>query len=274
VSVVIQLVGWRFSFVVTALLGVAWAAGWYAFYRRPQDHAWIGSAELDYIERGGARGVRAERKELPWRDLFRYRTVLGMAAGFFCLSFVIYFFITWFPTYLREARGFTNAEIGTYGMIPPLVASVGGWCGGLFSDWLVRSGRSLTVARKTPILLGMCGSTAIALAAVAPSAALAITWLTVSYASLAFAAAGVWALPSDVAPTSSHVGSIGGIQNFASNAAGIVLPPLVGWLLDVTGNNYTVPLMLAGAVGVVGALIYAFVVGEIRPLPIPEAKKT
>lgn len=273
VSFVISVFGWRWSFVVTAGLGVAWACAWFLFYRRPSEHAWASPEEVRYIAEGGGRSVDAkeaatDQKALPWRELFGYRTVIGMALGFFCLSFVIYFFITWFPTYLREARGFTNEQIGTWGMIPPLIAAIGGWCGGIVSDRLVRRGIPLTLARKGPILVGMLGSSTIALAALAPSAAQAIAWLSLSYASLAFAAASVWALPGDVAPTPAHVGSLGGIQNCASNVAGIVLPPLVGLLLDRTGNNYVLPLALAGGVGVAGALVYAFVVGPIEPLPV------
>ena len=33
-----------------------------------------------------------------------------MMLGFFCLNFVIYFFITWFPTYLHDERGFSTAQ--------------------------------------------------------------------------------------------------------------------------------------------------------------------
>jgi D-galactonate transporter len=268
VGLVIASFGWRYSFAVTGALGLVWAAVWIAFYRSPSQHRFANAAEVAYIAAGGGREAKAgtPASTLRWRDLFRYRTVLGMAAGFFCLTFVNYFFITWFPTYLREARGFTLRDLGTYGMIPPLVATLGGWLGGLVSDRLVKSGMSLTRARKLPILFGLGASSSIALAAGAETAFGAIAWLSVSYAGISFAAASVWALPGDVAPTPAHVGSIGGIQNFASNAAGIVLPPLVGLLLDLTGNDYRLPLFLAGAAGITGAAIYWFVVGTIEPL--------
>lgn len=273
VSFIILYFGWRTSFVVTGALGIVWAIVWYAFYRRPSEHSWPNKEEIEYIEQGGGREASKEQsvaaqQALKWRDLFKYRTVIGMACGFFCLTFVNYFFITWFPTYLREARGFSAAEIGTYGMIPPLVATLGGWTGGFVSDYLVRRGVPLTWARKGPILFGMCCSTAITIAALSPTAAMAVLWLSISYAGISFAAASVWALPGDVAPTPAHVGSIGGIQNCASNCAGIILPPLVGVLLDMTNNNYVVPLAIAGCVGLLGACIYTFVIGPIETLPI------
>ncbi|KMQ79877.1 D-galactonate transporter [Candidatus Burkholderia pumila] len=45
----------------------------------------------------------------------------------------------------------------------------------------------------------------------------------IAYGSLAFAAASIWLLPGDVAPTPDHVASISGIQNVASNLASIVI---------------------------------------------------
>jgi D-galactonate transporter len=277
VSLVISWLGWRASFLFTSVLGLVWAVLWFVFYRPPTEHPWANREEIDYIERGGGREAgRAETLEaqakLRWRDLFRYRTVIGMAVGFFCLTFVNYFFITWFPTYLREARGFTNEDLGLYGTIPPLIATLGGWLGGFLSDRLVQRGVPLTLARKGPILVGLSLSSTIALAALAPSAFQSILWLSVSYAGIAFAAASVWALPGDVAPTAAHVGSLGGIQNCASNAAGVVLPPLVGILLDCTGNNYVIPLVLAAIVGLVGACVYLFVVGTIEPLSIEQPR--
>lgn len=272
VSAVLYYFGWRWSFIVSGAVGILWAILWYAFYRRPEEHPWVTAEELAYIQEGGARSDRKEAvaAQMRWRDLFKYRTVWGMALGFFCLSFVIYFYITWFPTYLREARGFTAMQVGTLGMIPPLVAAIGGWCGGLLSDRLYRRGMSLTAARKIPIVLGMLGSSVIFLAAHAPDTVTAVALLSLSYASLAFAAAGVWALPGDVAPSPNLVGSLGGIQNCASNMAGIVLGPFMGYVLDFTGNDYVLCLSIAAGVGLFGALVYAFVVGKIEPLPLRE----
>jgi hypothetical protein len=75
-------------------------------------------------------------------------------------------------------------------------------------------------------------------------------------------------LPGDVAPTPGHVASIGGIQNFASNLAGIVTTTFTGVMLTITSGSFIVPLTVAGAFCVLGAAIYLFMVGEIAPLPL------
>ena len=233
--------------------------------------------EVRYIEAGGGRAVeREDRREgegeppsgsVRWRDLFRYRTIWGMMLGFFCLNFVIYFFITWFPSYLVDARGFDLLKLGIYGTIPALVSLPGSWIGGFVSDSLLRRGMTPTLARKIPIVSGMVFASVIALAVIVPSAVWALVLLSICYASLTFAAASVWSLPADVAPTPGQVASIGGIQNFASNLAGIASPGFVGILVGATGGSFVLALVVTGGIAIVGALSYLFVVGRVEPLP-------
>jgi len=284
VTAVISLLGWRASFLLTGGLGLFWAAVWYRFYRHPAQHPWVSASELAHITDAlpsPSSSSSPSSSPFPpapspspirWRDLFRYRTVWGMMLGFFCLSFVIYFFITWFPSYLVKERGFTLLKLGVYGSIPALFAIPCGYMGGLTSDRLFRRGLGLTRARKIPIVAGMLTSSSITLAVLVHSSALALALLAVCYGSLAFAAASVWSLPSDVAPTPRHVASIGGIQNFASNLAGICIATFVGVMVGKTGG-FVIPLAIAGGFSLLGAFSYLVIVGEIAPLSQPGARR-
>jgi ACS family D-galactonate transporter-like MFS transporter len=258
---------WQVSFIVTGALGLIWAVVWVAMYRDPERHAGVQPSELAALQ--AERGVApADGAKIPWLSLFRYRTVWGMMIGFFCLNFVIYFFITWFPTYLVQARGFSLKELGTLGLLPGLVAIPCGWLGGLSSDALFRRGWSLTRARKTCLVGGMLMSSVITFSVFAPNVYVALACFALAYGSLAFTAANIWSLPGDVAPTQSHVASIGGIQNFASNLAGIVTTTFTGVMLTITGGSFVVPLVAAGVCCVLGAFAYLFIVGEIAPLQL------
>jgi len=73
-----------------------------------------------------------------------------------------------------------------------------------------------------------------------------------------------------VAPTPAHVASIGGIQNFAANLAGIVTTSFTGVMLTITGGSFIVPLLAAGGFCLLGAAVYMFVVPEIKPLTARE----
>jgi len=266
-SWLIAAFGWRTSFVVTGLLGFVWAAAWLLLYRKPERHPDVTQEAL--AELAQSRGEAPEgAAPMRWTSLFRYRTIWGMMIGFFCLNFVIYFFITWFPTYLMSARHFSLKQFGTLGLVPGLLAIPGGWLGGITSDWLYRRGWSLTAARKTCLVGGMLLSSVITLAAVVPAAWMALVLFGVAYAALAFTAASIWSLPGDVAPTRAQVASIGGIQNFASNMAGVVTTSFTGIMLTITHGSFFVPLATAGGFCILGAATYLFIVGPIEPLPL------
>jgi MFS transporter, ACS family, D-galactonate transporter len=78
----------------------------------------------------------------------------------------------------------------------------------------------------------------------------------------------VWWLPADVAPTPAHVASIGGIQNFASNLAGVLGATTTGALIAATGGSYVAALVLSGGLSLVGAFAYLVIVGRVEPLPV------
>lgn len=156
-------------------------------------------------------------------------------------------------------------KLGIYGMIPALAAVPMGYLGGITSDRLLRSGMSLTRARKIPLVGGMLVSSSIGLAVVVPSAEWALALLALSYSGLAFAGASVWSLPADVAPSRKYVGTIGGIQNFASNLAGICISTFVGVMLGRTGG-FLIPLLVAGGFSLLGAFSYLVIVPTIAPL--------
>ncbi|MXN77820.1 MFS transporter [Burkholderia sp. 4701] len=271
VAWLISLVGWRGSFVITGGIGLVWALAWWFIYRDPERYRAIAPDAVDALlaQRGApAATPAADGANVSWLDLFRYRTIWGMMIGLFCLNFAIYFFITWFPSYLLQSRGFSLASLGTWGMLPALLAIPGGWLGGYVSDSLFRRGWSATAARKTCLVLGMLMSSSIALSAFVENVWACLALFALAYASLSFAGANVWTLVGEVAPTPAHVASIGGIQNFAGNLAGIFITTFTGVMLSITKGSFAVPLAVAGALCIVGALSYLFVVGKVEPLPV------
>lgn len=265
VAFIILHYGWREAFFITGIIGLVWGLIWYIAYRDPADHTAVTPAELAMLQQDYAKPV--DGQPVRWRDLFSYRTIWGMMIGFFCLNFVIYFFTTWFPSYLTESRGFSLERLGTIGLLPGLAAIPAGWLGGWLSDHLNRRGWSLTAARKTCLVGGMLTSSVVAFTAVVPGDTAALVLLGISYAGLAFAGANIWTLPGDVAPTPAHVASISGIQNFASNLAGITLTTFTGVMVSITKGSFAIPLITAGVIAVIGAASYLFLVGEIAPLP-------
>jgi sugar phosphate permease len=267
VTLLIATIGWRGSFVVTGLIGLVWLLAWWFLYRDPEQYRAIAPEAVDALLAERAAPVSPAVK-VSWLELFRYRSVWGLMLGLFCLNFAIYFFITWFPSYLTQARGFSLAALGTLGTLPVLMGIPGNWLGGYVSDRLMRSGWSATSARKTCLVGGMVMASSIGLAAVVESTAACLALFGLAYASLSFTGANVWTVGSEIAPTPGHVASIAGIQNFAGNLAGITISTFTGLMLTLTQGSFLLPLGTAGALCMVGALSYLFLVGKVEPLPI------
>ena len=100
--------GWRASFFVFGVFGLAWAAVWYTWFRdRPTEKVGVSAgeiAELGDVPRPPAHG-------LSWRVALRSRSMWGLMAMMFCGVYNGYFAVFWMPTYLVKARGFTEYEL-------------------------------------------------------------------------------------------------------------------------------------------------------------------
>jgi sugar phosphate permease len=271
IALIISYVGWRGSFIITGGIGLLWALVWWFVYKDPEKYRDIAPQQVEALlaERGTQVSDEVKQK-VSWASLFHYRSVWGLMIGLFCLNFAIYFFITWFPSYLMETRGFSLQTLGTLGMVPALLAIPGGWLGGLTSDWLLKSGHTPTFARKTCVVGGMLLSSCIALCAVVDNIYVCLALFALSYASLSFAGSNTYVIAGEIAPTPGHVASIVGIMNFAGNLAGIFITTFTGVMLTLTQGSFLIPLVAAGSLCVVGALSYLFLVGKVEPLAIKE----
>jgi ACS family D-galactonate transporter-like MFS transporter len=264
VTTLILIVGWRGAFLVTGLIGLVWAVAWWFIYRDPEHYRAVAPAEVDALL--AERAPPPKGVHIPWSSLFRYRSIWGLMIGMFCLNFAIYFFITWFPSYLQEARGFSLARLRWLGMLPGLMGIAGSQGGGYLSDWLLSRGWSRTAARKTCLVGSMLLASSIGLSAVVENTYVCLALFALAYASLSVAGATVWTVVSEIAPTPGHVASIGGINNFAGNLAGIMITTFTGVMLALTSGSFLIPLAVAGGGCVVGALSYLFLVDRIEPL--------
>ncbi|WP_294909472.1 MFS transporter [Tatumella sp. UBA2305] len=259
---------WETSFVVTGAIGLVWVVVWLMFYRDPETKKGLDETERQNLLEDRKMVVSRPDEKIKLWSLFRHRTVWGMMIGFFCMNFATYFFVTWFPTYLTMSQGFSLKELGTLGAIPALMGIPGSLLGGLTSDWLYKKGLSLTAARKTCLIAGMLLSSVIAFAAFTSSITVILTLFSLTYAGLAFTASNIWTLPADVAPASGYVATLGGIQNFAGNLAGIVTASFTGFMLSISHGSFVVPLVVAGGICLFGALTFMFIMGKVEPLNI------
>ena len=263
--------GWEWSFVFMGIVGLVSAVGWIALVHEPAHHPRLGEAERAMIAAGdalidpaGTSGIKSgaeTRRQL--RVLLGTPTLWGLYLGQFFINTLTYFFITWFPVYLIQARGLSVVKAGLFATLPAICGFIGGVLGGVLSDWMLRRGFSLTVARKVPIVGGMLVALSILGCNYTQSNALILALMSLAFFGKGVGALG-WAVVSDVAPRDC-AGLSGGIFNMFGNLSSILTPILIGYVLKRTGSFDPVLAMVAGA-ALAAAFCFLFLVGRIHRL--------
>jgi ACS family glucarate transporter-like MFS transporter len=267
----VHSLGWQSVFYVMGGLGILVSLVWLKTVYGPRDHPRINAAELDYIAAGGAlvdlesKDKAAATQELDtWsciRQLLASRMLLGVYIGQYCINTLTYFFLTWFPVYLVTERHMTILKAGFVAALPAVAGFLGGVLGGVISDRMIKSGRSLSAARKTPIVCGML----LAMSMIVCNYVQA-DWVVVMVMSLAFFGKGIgalgWAVVADTSPREAG-GMSGALFNTFGNTAGITTPIVIGYILQATGS-FAGALVFVGANAAVAILCYLLMVGEIK----------
>ncbi|VBB09093.1 Hypothetical protein LUCI_4379 [Lucifera butyrica] len=267
--------GWPAIFYTTGILGVLIGAAWLAWYRDPSQHKGMNKAELEYIKEGGGLGDSIPvGKKIAWseaRHLFKSRQLWGMYIGQLANTSTLFFFMTWFPSYLVEAKGMTMLKVGIYGAIPFIGAIAGVLIGGKWSDWMISRGCSLSMSRKLPTITGLLLSVMIIGANYTDNFNIVIAFMSVAFFGQGIASAVAWALLSDIAPR-ELVGLTGGVFSFAANLGGTLSPMVIGFIVNAT-HSFTSALVFAASLALIGALSYIFVVGECKRVEIEDKGK-
>ncbi|MEP7143881.1 MAG: MFS transporter [Ferruginibacter sp.] len=271
--------GWKGLFIITGLVGIVWGICWYFIYRDPAEHAGANKAELDHIERGGGlvnKKNGGDKKngssEFQWsnlKEVFIHRKLWGIYIGQFAIGGTLWFFLTWFPTYLVKYRGLNFLQSGYLASAPFLAAFAGILLSGFLSDYMIRKKVSTDIARKTPVIIGLLLSMSIVGANYVNSPALIIFFMCISFFGNGFASI-TWIFVSTLAP--GHlVGLTGGVFNCIGNLSGIVVPIAIGYL--ASDGHFAPALILVAALGLAGALSYIFLVGKVERIEIEEKNK-
>ena len=264
--------GWRSVFVSVGLLGIVWAAAWYIIYRGPLNYRGANPAEIEMIRRGGGlvdlseQNAASASRGFNAGDLGQVLSkskLWGLYVGQYAATSMQWFFLTWFPTYLVQYHGISFQRAGLLVPLPFLGAFCGILCSGLVSDFLVRRGFSLGVARKTPIVTGLLLSTSIIGANYVRTPNLIITFMILAFFGNGLASI-TWSLVSAVAPK-RLIGLTGGVFNFIGNMSSITVPVVIGSL--ARGGDFSLALTYISGMALIGALSYILVVGKIERLP-------
>lgn len=241
--------GWRTSFVIIAAVGLLWVVFWLSMGKdkplvSPDAHAAVEEAEQ----------APSAHSSHTLREYLMRPAILATAFAFFGYAYILYFFLTWFPSYLTMVHHLSIQKMSIVTMIPWAVGATGLILGGIVCDYLFRlTGRAL-LARKIVLVTSLgVGALCIALTGsvtdLTGAVALMATAVFFMYASYNT----YFAIVLDTVEK-DRVGAAGGFIHFIANLAGIVAPTLTGFLVKWSGNFHSA-FLLTGAIAALGAIL-------------------
>ncbi len=237
--------GWPSAFLATGIAGLLWLACWWPVYRTPEY----------------ARLIAGKTPRVPLWTLFRTRFVWSFTVAKIFMDPVWYFYIFWFPEYLKRARHFDLAQIGEFAWIPFAVAGVGNLAGGWLCGLLLRRGWSVTAARKTAVTFFAVLMMSAIPAVQAADVRLSIALVSIAMLGYTGSLANMLSMPADVFPDNT-VASVYGLASMGAGFGGMIFTLITGWVVD--HYSYTPVFVGFGLLPLVCTSLLWALVGPLR----------
>lgn len=253
--------GWRVSFVAIMVIGLIWAISWWFFAKEKPDY--IEETKID--EKADIAPVTT----LKLGYYLKNPTVLFTAFAFFAYNYILFFFLTWFPSYLVDARNLSIENMSLITVIPWVLGFLGLAMSGIVSDFVYKHTVQKGVLFSRKVVLVVClflSAVCIGISGIVTTTAGAVTLVALSVLFLYLTGAIYWAIVQDVVD-SNNVGSVGGFMHLLANTAGIIGPTITGYIIQTTGT-YTAAFLLAGGLAVIASIAVIFFV---KPIVKPES---
>lgn len=248
---------WRMAFIITGLGSLIWVALWYYWYKEKE-----AAGEKTLSEPAAAQ----PKPNTPWLQLLTNRASLGIFLAKFCGDYLYYMFLTWVPSYLVMERGFSILKMGFYASLPFLTAFLVQPMAGYLSDWLVKKGFSLTVARKGVLVAAQLCASSIMVVGFVEDPMIAVAILTLNVAAGSTIGGMMFTLVTEVAPP-GMTATLTGSMNTVGALAGILAPTITGFIFKTTGS-FQMALAISGVLLLLAACTVLFIIPAIRPIEV------
>jgi MFS family permease len=242
---------------------VAWAIVFYFWYvNDPLRNPKLNAAERDLLRESSK--LASGHGDVPWRAFLRSRQVWMICWQYFCLSYGWYFYITWLPTYLRQARHMEITSTALLSVLPLLFGGLGNPAGVVAGAWLLRKTGDMAKARRIMAYLGFAGASGfLAFSTTLHNPLLAMLSVGMASFSNDLVMPGAWAAVMDVG--GKYAGSLAGAMNMLGNMGGAISPLAIGYILTWSGNNWNLTFYLSAAVYLMGIVCWRFL-DPVTPL--------
>ncbi|MBK9529141.1 MAG: MFS transporter [Acidobacteria bacterium] len=262
VPILVSIWGWYEAFIVTGVLGFIWLAFWLVMYKRPDEHPRLSAEELAYIQSDPAEPTT----KVPWGKLIRYRQTWAFALGKFLTDPIWWIYLFWVPDFLQRQHGLDLKSFGLPIAVIYIIADVGSVGGGYISSALIKRGYTINRSRKTAMLICALAVLPIVLASVTSSLWLSVILIGVAAAAHQGWSANLFTLTSDTFPKQA-VGSVVGIGGMFGAIGGMVIAPLVGYILATSGS-YVPIFIIAASAYLLALLIIHLLAPKLEPAAI------
>ena len=248
VILIISAAGWRASFWIFGSLGVAWSVLWWRWFRdEPAAHPSVGRDELALIASGTPSTPRAN---VHWRDLLDLN-LLCICLMYFCIAYGLYFYLTWLPTYFKEARGFSSQQAAWLASAVLFTGAVASITGGWLTDRLTRR-YGLKVGRSIAVIALPLSGLLIVAAMLSPSPLFAAVLMAFAFFWSELCLSPSWAMCHDIGGEAA--GTVTGAMNTLGNLGGSLSPLVFGYSVQLWGS-WSTPLVIMACIYVVGAML-------------------
>lgn len=230
--------GWRAPFFVFAGLGLLWAASWFLFYRDlPSEHKSVNAAELALITDALGSAPKPSRAvKVPWSKLLGNSQIWTLSAMYFCYAYSIGIFLTWFPTYLKEAHSFNLTKMGLYASLPLMAGVAGDVAGGWISDRMAHRSGNLTMSRRLVAMAGfLIAAATIPMAVLSADPLTSVAWFCLAVFGLELTVGVSWAVTLDIG--GNYAGSVSAVMNSCGNIGGAIASFATGYIVTYAGWN-------------------------------------
>lgn len=172
----------------------------------------------------------------------------------------------WLPDFLNKKHGLDLKTFGLPIAIIYIIADVGSIGGGYISSRLIKQGWSINSSRKTAMLICALAVVPIVIASMTSSLWLAVILIGIAAAAHQGWSANIFTLSSDMFPKQA-VGSVVGIGGMFGAIGGMVISPLVGYILQTTGS-YVPIFIIAASAYLVALFIIHLLAPKLEPATI------
>jgi MFS family permease len=244
---VIYHFGWRLGFVALAMIGVAWVAVFLPWFRNdPAQHKSVNAAELKLLEAG--RELVLHERGIPWYRLLLQKDIFFLGLQYFGFSYTWYFYVTWLPTWLQQARGLAPGVAATYAMVPLAFGGLGSIVSGFLP---------LSIPRKW-VAVGGFFATAILISMIANMPGVALPMVLMGIASFTSDLTMPISWNTCVEIGKEYTATVSSTMNMLGNFAGFVAPTVFGLILQGTNNNWSMVMYTMAAAAVVSGACWFF----------------